>query len=134
VLAPGLDALRLSLHVLAATIWVGGQYTLAGLVPALRRQAPGALRPAARQFARLAWPAFVVLVGTGLWNIAADPPAHQSGPWRAVLWAKIAVVALSGTSAFVHQRSRRPAGLAVWGALSSLSALAALVLGVLLAG
>lgn len=134
MLAPGLDALRLSLHVLAATIWVGGQFTLAGLVPALRRQAPEALRPAARQFARLAWPAFVVLAGTGIWNIADNTPARESAAWRAVLWAKIGVVALSGVSAYAHQRARRALGLAVWGALTSLSALAALVLGVLLAG
>ena len=31
-----LETLRLFLHVLAATIWVGGQLTLAALVPALR--------------------------------------------------------------------------------------------------
>ena len=35
-LAPAVTALRLSLHVLAATIWVGGQLTIAGLVPDLR--------------------------------------------------------------------------------------------------
>ena len=31
------DTIRLFLHVLAATIWVGGQITLAALVPVLRR-------------------------------------------------------------------------------------------------
>ncbi len=31
-----LETLRLFLHVLAATVWVGGQITLAALVPALR--------------------------------------------------------------------------------------------------
>ncbi len=31
------DTVRLFLHVLAATIWVGGQITLAALVPVLRR-------------------------------------------------------------------------------------------------
>lgn len=30
------DAVRLFLHMLAATIWVGGQLTLAALVPAVR--------------------------------------------------------------------------------------------------
>jgi len=134
VLAPALTAVRLSLHVLAATVWVGGQYTLAGLVPTLRRQAPDTLRPAARRFAQLAWPAFGLLVGTGIWNVVANAPAHQTAAWRAVLWVKIGVVALSGTSAYFHQRSRGPVGLAAWGALTSLSALAALVLGVLLAG
>jgi len=30
------ETIRLFLHVLAATVWVGGQITLAALVPALR--------------------------------------------------------------------------------------------------
>jgi putative copper export protein len=34
------DTIRLFLHVLAATIWVGGQITLAALVPVLRRCCP----------------------------------------------------------------------------------------------
>lgn len=37
MLAVSWDTIRLFLHVLAATVWVGGQLTLAALVPALRR-------------------------------------------------------------------------------------------------
>ena len=32
-LTPALDGVRASLHVLAAAVWVGGQITMAGLVP-----------------------------------------------------------------------------------------------------
>src|SRR6516162_10070094 len=32
VLAPALDTVRLTLHVLAATVWVGGQIVMMGLV------------------------------------------------------------------------------------------------------
>ena len=32
--------IRIFLHVLGATVWVGGQLTLAGLVPGLRRVSP----------------------------------------------------------------------------------------------
>jgi uncharacterized membrane protein len=134
VLSPAGTAVRLSLHVLAATIWVGGQLTLAGLVPSLRVLGPDVTAVAARRFAQLAWPAFVVLVGTGIWNVVAVDAGHQSGPWKATLWAKIAVVALSGVSAGMHARAKSKAGLAVWGALSGTSAVAALVLGVVLAG
>ena len=37
MLAVSWDTIRLFLHVLAATIWVGGQLVLAALVPVLRR-------------------------------------------------------------------------------------------------
>ena len=65
------DTIRLFLHVLAATIWVGGQITLAVLVPVLRRLGAEIPRAAARRFNQVAWPAFGVLVITGIWNIAA---------------------------------------------------------------
>ena len=42
------DTIRLSLHVLAATIWVGGQITLAALVPALKGLGTDVPRAAAR--------------------------------------------------------------------------------------
>ena len=71
--APALDAVRLSIHVLAACLWVGGQFTVAGLVPALR-------------------------------SVGADAPKAAAQ------------------------------GLAIWGAVSGVTALGALVLGVVLAG
>jgi putative copper export protein len=37
MLAVRWDTVRLFLHVLAATVWVGGQITLVALVPVLRR-------------------------------------------------------------------------------------------------
>ena len=65
MLSPTSATWRLALHILAATIWVGGQFALAGVVPSLRRVSPDATRAAARAFARVAWPAFFVLVVTG---------------------------------------------------------------------
>src|SRR5207248_3054094 len=65
------ETIRLFLHVLAATIWVGGQFTLAGLVPGLRQLSPDAPRAVARRFNLIAWPAFAVLVITGIWNVSA---------------------------------------------------------------
>ena len=132
--APAVDTVRLSLHVLAASLWVGGQFTVAGLVPALRSIGPDAPKAAARALARVLWPAYVVLLATGIWNVAASHPSRQGHVWNAVLGAKIAVVVLSGLAAFAHQRAKSRRGLAVWGALSALGALGALVLGVVLAG
>ncbi len=132
MLAVSWDTARLFLHVLAATVWVGGQLTLAALVPVLRRQGPDAPRVAARRFNLVAWPAYGVLVLTGIWNIAAAGPMTPA--YRTTLVVKLIVVALSGISAVLHARSRSVAWLAVWGAVTGLTALSALFLGILLAG
>ncbi|HEY4454357.1 MAG TPA: hypothetical protein VGN81_08605 [Pseudonocardiaceae bacterium] len=123
---------RLVLHVLAATIWVGGQITLAALVPALRGTGGNAVKLAAQRFNAVAWPAFAVLVLTGIWNVIADS-GEDHGSYRVTLIVKLAVVLVSGVTAFVHARARSTVGLAVFGALTGLSALAALFIGVLLA-
>lgn len=123
------DAVRVFLHVLAATVWVGGQLTLAGLVPGLRTLSPDAPRAVARRFNRIAWPAFGVLVATGVWNVLVLEPDWDSAYGRTVM-VKVLVVTASGTTAFVHgQAASRPA-LAVFGALSGLTALGALFLGI----
>ena len=119
--------------MLAATVWVGGQITLAALVPVLWRLGTDLPRAAARRFNQVAWPAFAVLIITGIWNgIAVQSQIHCS--YETTLIVKLIVVAISGVSAALHARARSTAGLAVFGALTGLSALAALFLGVLLAG
>jgi putative copper export protein len=123
--------IRLFIHVTAATIWVGGQLTLAGLVPGLRALGEDAPRTVARRFNRIAWPAFGVLVATGIWNVVALKPSVQTAYGR-TLMVKVVVVALSGVSAFVHTQTRTRTLLAVFGALGALSALGALFLGVML--
>jgi putative copper export protein len=133
VIVPSSDTVRLFLHVLAATVWVGGQLTLGALVPALRAAGADVPRAAARAFNRIAWPAFAVLVLTGMWNIAAVG-SDDHGSYRVTLIVKLVVVAASGVTAWLHGRSTSKAGLAVWGALTALTALGALFLGVLLAG
>jgi putative copper export protein len=133
VLSVSWDAVRLFLHVLAATIWVGGQITLAALVPVLRRlgaEIPGA---AARRFNLIAWPAFGVLVLTGIWNIVAVR-SQITGSYETTLVVKLIVVAISGITAVLHTRARSTTWIAVFGALTGISALAALFLGILLAG
>lgn len=124
---------RLYLHVLAATVWVGGQLVLAGLVPGLRRLDADLPRAVARRFALIAWPAFAVLVATGFWNLAAAPISWH-GRYGATLMAKMTVVVASGLSAFAHGRARSRGALAAFGALAGLTALAALFLGVQLHG
>ena len=100
-------------------MWVGGQLTLAGLVPGLRAISPEAPRVAARRFARIAWTAYAVLVVTGIWNIVVVDPVWDSS-YGTTLSVKIAVVVVSGVSAAVHSVSTTPRARAVWGALAVL--------------
>ena len=135
MLPVGWDTVRLFLHVLAASIWVGGQLTLAALVPVLRRFGADAPGVVARRFNQVAWTAFGVLVVTGIWNIVAvRSQISHSDSYRTTLVVKLAVVVVSGVAAALHIRSRTARSRAVFGALTGLSALAALFLGVLLAG
>jgi putative copper export protein len=126
--------LRLFIHVLAATIWVGGQFTLAGLVPVLRPFGPEATRAAARRFNVVAWSAFAVLVVTGVWNLLAVHVGDASNEYLTTLFVKLLAVGVTGAGALLHIVGRSKAALAVGGALSSIGAVAALFLGVVLHG
>jgi putative copper export protein len=127
------DTVRLFLHVLAATVWVGGQLTLAALVPTFRRLGSELPKRAARAFNQVAWPAFGILVATGVWNVIAERD-KVTGSYRTTLMVKLTVVVISGVTAALHARSKSRTGLAVFGAATGISAVLALFLGVLLAG
>lgn len=126
------DTVRLFTHVLAASVWVGGQLTLAGLVPGLRQISPEAPRLVARRFSRIAWPAFGIAVATGIWNLWEIDVGDTSTQYQVTLGVKLGTVALSGIGAALHAVSRSRAGLAAWGAISGATALGALFFGVLL--
>jgi putative copper export protein len=118
----------------ALAIWVGGQFTVAGLLPTIRTLGEDAPKKVARAFARLLWPAYAVLVVTGFWNIGALAVNHASSTWKTVLVVKIVVVAVAGVAVYLHQRSTSRQALAIWGAIGALASVAALCLGVFLAG
>jgi putative copper export protein len=96
------SSVRLFLHILGATVWIGGQIALAAVVPVVRRAAPDAVRPVARRFQLVAWPAFGLLLVTGVWNLAVLHPADQSTEWLVTLMVKLVLVALSGIAAAAH--------------------------------
>jgi putative copper export protein len=131
VLPITVDGVRLFLHVLAATIWVGGQITLGALVPVLRGAGADVPRAAARAFGRLAWGAFAVLIVTGIWNIAAAGDSNKHG-YQATLGMKMTLVALSGIAAYVHQKAKSRALLAASGAAAAIFGVLALFAGIVL--
>lgn len=124
-----MDAFRLFLHVLAASVWVGGQIVLAGLLPTARQLGDDAPRKLAVAFNRVAWPAFAVVVVTGLWSLVLIPLDQLAHPW---IELKVLAVALSGVGAAVHQfAGENRLLLAAGGAASSLFAVASMYLGFL---
>ena len=126
-----MTAFRLFLHLLAASVWVGGQIVLIGLVPTVRTLGPDAPARVARAFNRIAWPAYGIAVVTGLWNVFVLPLDELRHPWLEI---KVLVVLLSGVGAVVHQQARgNRTLLAVGGAMSVVFAVAAMYLGFLVA-
>lgn len=142
------DSVRLFLHITAAAVWIGGQFTLGAVVSTVRQGGPDLVRSVARRFQLLAWPAFAVLVATGIWNVLAVHLGDQSSEYLTTLAVKLVFVALSGLAAALHtlvaapavarasdeRRARRArAWSGIFGAGSLTFALVAAFLGVLLA-
>ena len=134
MLAIDLTTVRLFVHVLAAAIWVGGQLTIAGLLPTARAMGDDAPRRIARAFNRFAWPAFAVLVITGVWNLFAVDVGDLGTDYMVTLALKLVAVTVSGVAAAGHIVARSRAALAIGGALSGIGAIAALFFGIVLHG
>jgi hypothetical protein len=104
------------------------------MLPDVRRLGGDAAVRVAQAFAKIMWPAFGVLLLTGIWNVSADHVSHSTSAWKTVLMVKIAVALLAGVAAWLHQRSTSKKSLAIWGSIAGTASIAALVLGVLLSG
>ena len=119
------DTFRLFLHILGATVWVGGQIALAAVVPVVRRAAGvETLRLVGRRFQQIAWPAFALLLVTGIWNLFEVSIGDQDREYFVTLLVKFVFVALSGVCAAGHAMSTgaRAGVLAAGGLLFALAA------------
>ena len=132
MLSPSSATIRLFLHVIAASVWVGGQLTLAGLLPTLRTLDGEARRAIVNRFNNIAWPAFAVLVITGGWNMSAVDFNNKGTDYQVTMFLKLMFVALSGIGAFLHTQAKSKRGLAVWGAVGGVSSVVTLFFGILL--
>ncbi|MFQ5558347.1 MAG: CopD family protein [Acidimicrobiales bacterium] len=127
-----LDSIRISLHVLAVSVWIGGQVVMAALVPVLRAAGPDVPSRGARRFARVAWPFFALAVVSGVWNLFEVDVTDRDTSYQAALAIKLLAVGVSGGAAAVHSLTDSPRLRAVTGGLGLTAALAALFLGVVL--
>jgi putative copper export protein len=140
VLSVGGHAVLLWLHILGASVWIGGQIVVAAVIPLTRREVVLA-RALGRRFQLVAWPAFILLVVTGV--IEASQMGITTGTLFATgagrtLAIKLLFVLVSGVAALVHvlmpARWRSPHLAAALGGVSLLSAMVAALYGVVLAG
>jgi len=132
MISPTLDSLRIFLHLLAAAVWVGGQIVLGGLVPQLRKSHPEALTTTAQGFARVAWPAFALLVVTGFWNIFDTDITALDTSYQVTLGIKIVLVAIGAIATLAHSASPSKRVKAIGGAIGLLSSLVIFYFGIML--
>jgi uncharacterized membrane protein len=102
VLDTDTTTIRLYLHLLGVAIWVGGQIVLAGLVPALRTLGSDVLTTVARRFQLIAWPGFLLVMVTGIWNTMEVDLDTRSDEYVGTFGLKMTFVTISGLSAGAH--------------------------------
>lgn len=116
--------LNVTIHVLAALLWLGGMFFLAAVgAPALRKVEPSALRSEifrtlGEQFRTVGWGAIAVLVVTGVLNLhlrgiltsdLLGSPAFWGSPYGRALGWKLATVAVMIAVSGVHDFVSGPA-------------------------
>ncbi len=108
--------LSIWLHIVAATIWIGGTVFLAAvLVPMIRRSeyrtlAPAMLQWAGERFRKVGWASLLALFVTGLVNLTfrqfpwtdMGNPQGWAGPFGQILILKLALVMTIIALSLVH--------------------------------
>ncbi|HYA00605.1 MAG TPA: CopD family protein [Candidatus Binatia bacterium] len=140
MLTLGGHAVLVWLHVLGACVWIGGQLVVAAVVP-LTLGDSALARAVGRRFQIVAWPAFALLVATGVaqaYSEGITPATLLASAAGRTLGVKLLFVLVSGAAALVHvltpesRRSPRLAG--ILGGVSFVSAVVAALYGVVLGG
>ena len=127
-----LDSFRIFLHLLAVSVWVGGQIVLAALVPFLRGISPDAPRLVADRFGQVAWPFFTLAVVTGIWNLAEVDIADRSTAYSVTLAVKLLAVTVAGIAAAWHSNTTSAAVRGITGAAGLIGSVVALAFGVMM--
>ena len=118
-----LDAVRIFLHLLGVSGWIGGQILM------LRGLGTEVPRMAADRFAKVAWPCFALAVVTGIWNLTEVGLSGRSDGYLATMLVKLLLVGASGAAAAVHSTTRSAAIRGATGGIGFLAALGALLAG-----
>lgn len=128
-----LNSVRTYLHILAVSVWLGGQIVLAGVVPKLRRTNPEALTNIAKGYAAIAWPAMIFIVLTGVWGLAEVDVATNSSEYIVTFGIKMLLVASAIIATLIHSNGTSKLAKGLGGAIGLFATLVAAYCGVLLA-
>lgn len=111
------------LHLVGATVWVGGLIVVATLVPAVRKATDDreVIRAIARRFGVVSWIALGSQVLTGAWMAAERV-------WDNVLITKVSLVFVSAMLAGWHTMAARNQSPALRGATQGVILILALVI------
>ena len=125
-----LDTIRIFIHVLAVTVWVGGQIVMMAILPVLKEAGVDGL-PAkvAQGFANVAFPALAVAIFSGIWNIISIDMANATMVWNIIFGIKFLLVILSGFGAVKHKNATDPKQKGLFGAIGFGAAILAMFLG-----
>ena len=132
MISPTLDSLRIFLHLMGVAVWIGGQIVLAGIVPSLRSVAPDAMKTVAQGFARIAWPAFILVVFTGMWSLGSVDMSNESSQYMVTFAVKMLLVGIAVIATLIHSQGTSKAAKGIGGAASLLTSLLAAFAGILM--
>ena len=127
-----MNTTRIFLHIISVCGWVGGQLLMVALVPTLRKISADAPRLAAARFGKFSWTFMALALITGIWAIFSTDLSDKDSTYHITLFIKLLLVAASGVFALVHSKTKSIKVKASTGALGLLSALGALLSGVIL--
>jgi len=133
MITPSFYSTLVFFHILGVTVWLGGQIILSAVVPRLRKEAPTAIKIVAQQYANIAWPALVLIVITGIFQLATQTSTEMSTEYMITFALKMTLVAVAIASTIIHSAGTSKMALAIGGAFGLLGTLGAAYLGVLLA-
>lgn len=126
-----MDTIRTFFHLLGVTVWIGGQIVVGALVPALRKTGPDTTQRMAQRFNKIAWPAFIVIVFTGIWGLGENFDDYTASG-KLGLFLKLGLVTASGMLAWLHTHSEKSSRKGMFAAGALLTALAAMLIGLAL--
>ena len=125
-----LDTIRIFIHILSVTVWVGGQIAMMAIMPILKEAGVEGLgAKVAQGFSNIAFPALAVAIFSGIWNIVSIDMANATMVWNIVFGIKFLLVILSGFGAVRHKNATDPKQKGLFGAIGFGSAVIAMFLG-----